>query len=125
MANLSPIICSATQWHAIMKQISKETREMWWSQLLYINNYVPNTGGTNNFMGSPKGMVETWYLACDMQMYWLSPLFIYPLWRWRKAGLVWVTVCLFALLGACTIPFVTIPDLFPAAIIPRMYNNNY
>lgn len=36
-----------------------------------------------------KCMGETWYLACDMQMLLVSPLVIYPLWRWRRAGLTW------------------------------------
>lgn len=32
-------------------------------------------------------MADTWYLAVDMQLYFLSPLFIFPLWRWpRKIG---------------------------------------
>jgi len=31
-------------------------------------------------------MGHAWYLACDMQFYILSPLLIYPIWRWRKLG---------------------------------------
>ena len=31
-------------------------------------------------------MGETWYLACDMQMFILSPLFVCPLWRWKRLG---------------------------------------
>ena len=30
----------------------------------------------------------TWYLACDMQMYWGAPLVILPLWWNRKVGVV-------------------------------------
>ena len=44
-------------------------------------------------------MTEAWYVACDMQMFWLSPLFIYPLWRWRKAGLVYVASVIAAFIG--------------------------
>lgn len=29
-------------------------------------------------------MTETWFLSVDMQLFVLSPLFIYPLWRWPK-----------------------------------------
>lgn len=33
-------------------------------------------------------MPDTWYLAVDMQLFLLSPIFIYPLWRWpSKFGL--------------------------------------
>ena len=30
-------------------------------------------------------MPETWYSAVDMQLLVLSPLFVYPLWRWPKS----------------------------------------
>jgi peptidoglycan/LPS O-acetylase OafA/YrhL len=55
-------------------------------------------------------MGETWYLACDMQMFILSPLFIYPLWRWRKIGLSWA---IFNILGliAGTIAIFIVWDL--------------
>lgn len=33
-------------------------------------------------------MKETWFLACDMQYYLISPLLVYPIWRWRFWGLV-------------------------------------
>ena len=29
-------------------------------------------------------MPEAWYSAVDMQLLVLSPLFVYPLWRWPK-----------------------------------------
>ena len=32
---------------------------------------------------------QTWYLACDMQLYWLSPFIILPLWKNWKLGIVW------------------------------------
>merc|ERR1719414_1623182 len=39
---------------------------------------------------------QTWYLSCDMQFYWLSPLVILPIWWNWKYGLTWWTI-LFAL----------------------------
>lgn len=65
-------------------------------------------------------MGETYYLACDMQMFWLSPLFIYPLWRWKKAGLIWVIAIFFTCLVASTIPFITIDDLPPSLTIYKV-----
>jgi peptidoglycan/LPS O-acetylase OafA/YrhL len=29
---------------------------------------------------------QTWYLAVDMQLFWLSPLLLYPLARWPRLG---------------------------------------
>ena len=32
-------------------------------------------------------MLETWFSSVDMQLFVLSPLFIYPMWRWpHKIG---------------------------------------
>lgn len=41
----------------------------WWTNLLYINNYidVPN-----------MCMSQSWYLSVDMQLVWISPIFLYP-----------------------------------------------
>jgi len=47
----------------------------WWN-LLYINNYYPY-----NYC-----MMQSWYLSADMQMFWVSPFVMYPLWRWPLAG---------------------------------------
>ena len=116
VAFVLPLMATGPDWH-YFKKMAEAVRRLWWSQLLYINNYVPKF---DVGWGSPQsGMVETWYLACDMQMYWLSPLFIYPLWRWKKAGIVWVTVCLFAFLGTSTIPFIQNPDLLPTLLVLR------
>jgi len=42
-------------------------------------------------------MNQAWYLAVDMQLFILSPLFVYPLWRWKRAGLAWTLFALTAL----------------------------
>ncbi|KAJ4452119.1 hypothetical protein ANN_03636 [Periplaneta americana] len=49
----------------------------WWTNLLYINNYV-NVG--------EMCLNQTWYLAVDMQLFWVSPLILYPLARWPRFG---------------------------------------
>ena len=51
-------------------------------------------------------MDETWYMACDMQMFILSPLLIWPLWRWRRAGVAWVLFTIAALTGGLIAVFV-------------------
>jgi peptidoglycan/LPS O-acetylase OafA/YrhL len=42
--------------------------------------------------------VESWYLGVDMQLFLVSPLLIYPLWRWKKVGLIWLAFVTLALL---------------------------
>ena len=85
--------------------------------MLYINNYVPKYDV--GWGSAQAGMVDMWYLACDMQMFWLRPLLVYPLWRWKKAGFVWVLFCLLALLGASMIPFIENPDILPTFLVNR------
>ena len=35
-------------------------------------------------------MDHAWYLAVDMQMFWVSPLMFVPMWYlWKKKGAVW------------------------------------
>lgn len=58
-------------------------RNSWWQYLLYLNNFIPIHDMCVGW---------SWYLANDMQFYLISPLFLYPLWKWPKAG--------FGILGA-------------------------
>lgn len=49
--------------------------DWWWTSLLYVGNYV-----------NPGRLCfgHSWYLMVDMQLYFLSPIILYPLWRLRK-----------------------------------------
>lgn len=71
-------------------------RENWWTNLLYVNNYVnvPH-----------MCMSQSWYLSTDMQFVWLSPLVLYPMLKFRSLyfGIV-LAVCLFL---SILVPFVT------------------
>ncbi|CAG7824183.1 unnamed protein product, partial [Allacma fusca] len=46
--------------------------------MLYINNLMEYGNGKCYNIG--------WYLANEMQFFVLSPLVIYPLWRWKRVG---------------------------------------
>ncbi|CAG7717757.1 unnamed protein product, partial [Allacma fusca] len=52
--------------------------------MLYVNNILKFEPGPC-FRGG-------WYLADDMQFFLLSPLLIYPLWKWKKTGLTIVAI---------------------------------
>lgn len=47
----------------------------WWSALLYVQNYVHH---------KQMCFAHTWYLSVDMQLYFLSPLILIPLWKYGK-----------------------------------------
>ncbi|CAG7827395.1 unnamed protein product, partial [Allacma fusca] len=61
-------------------------RKYWWRNLLYFNNLVTNPESCYS---------ESWYLANDMQFFVLSPVLIYPLWRFKLIGMG--TTCLAAI----------------------------
>ncbi|XP_014788954.2 nose resistant to fluoxetine protein 6 [Octopus bimaculoides] len=54
-------------------------KNSWYYNLFYINNFMPNAS-KNMCMG------WSWYLANDMQFYWISPLIIIPLYKSAKLG---------------------------------------
>ncbi|KAF4528377.1 hypothetical protein B566_EDAN016911, partial [Ephemera danica] len=68
---------SGPLWHKFMELPAQACRENWPVNLLYLNNYVQN---------DRQCMIQSWYLAADMQLCLLSPLIIYPLWRWPRFG---------------------------------------
>eukprot|EP00037_Helgoeca_nana_P021848 m.221096 g.221096 ORF g.221096 m.221096 type:complete len:725 (+) comp25799_c0_seq4:2324-4498(+) len=61
-------------------------RTQWWTNLVYVNNFVPHEF-------HQTCMPWSWYLACDMQ-YFITGLFILTVYlRWRPVGL-FLTVAL-------------------------------
>ncbi|XP_069691572.1 nose resistant to fluoxetine protein 6-like [Periplaneta americana] len=52
--------------------------ENWWATLLNVQNYV-------NFKN--QCITPSWYLAVDMQLFWISPIFLLSLHKWPRFGL--------------------------------------
>ena len=50
-------------------------RKNWWSNLLFINNFVPDNSDHTNLMSC---MAWSWYLAVDMQLFVLTPFVVLP-----------------------------------------------
>ncbi|XP_066998619.2 nose resistant to fluoxetine protein 6 [Anabrus simplex] len=65
-------------WDMIQKAIGNSCPDNWWITLLYVQNYVKV---------SKQCIIQAWYLSVDMQLFWLSPLVLIPLWKWPKIGL--------------------------------------
>jgi peptidoglycan/LPS O-acetylase OafA/YrhL len=65
-------------------------------------------------------MGQTWYLAVDMQLFIVSPLFIYPLWRSRKWGLAWLAAVALTCQGVIFFIYAR-DDLSPTHWVTRAY----
>ncbi|XP_026326744.1 nose resistant to fluoxetine protein 6-like [Hyposmocoma kahamanoa] len=72
-----PKIGEGPLWENRMLLEQERCQESWWTNILYINNYV-NT--------DKLCMFQSWYLSVDTQLFFIAPVFIYSLWRWRKLG---------------------------------------
>lgn len=69
-------ISNGPLWSSTTKNIAIDLcNDWWWTTLLYVGNYV-NPGRLC--------LGHSWYLMVDMQLYFLSPIVLYPLWRFRK-----------------------------------------
>lgn len=74
-----PEFSSGPLWNTSLKLSVDMCNRYWWSALLYVQNYV-----------NPDHIClgHSWYLSVDMQLFLLSPLLIYPLWKWGNKVLV-------------------------------------
>ncbi|EFA01530.2 Nose resistant to fluoxetine protein 6-like Protein [Tribolium castaneum] len=70
---------SGPVWHEMLDILQKPCQEYWWATLLHVQNYV------HPF---PLCMTQAWYLTCDMQYYFLSPLILVPLWKCPVFGYI-------------------------------------
>ncbi|GIY24598.1 nose resistant to fluoxetine protein 6 [Caerostris darwini] len=74
---LSPILASGPVWKITLDPLIKNCQANWWTNLLYVNNYV----NTYDFC-----LEHTWYLGVDMQLHILGLFVLLPLLKWPKLG---------------------------------------
>ncbi|XP_046663102.1 nose resistant to fluoxetine protein 6-like [Homalodisca vitripennis] len=76
-------------WRRLFEFLQLFCQKNWWSNLLYVSNYV-----------NPYEMVsvlpQTWYLAIEFQLYALSPLLLLPLVRNPRRGLFFIAIAFLA-----------------------------
>ena len=68
-------------------------------------------------------MGQSWYLALDMQLYLVSPLLIYPMWRWRRFGQAWMAFVMLACHAAIFALYI-VYDFQPTFIITRRFSTS-
>ena len=86
---------SGPNWYSV-EFMAEGCREKGWLNFLYINNYV----GGDELLAC---MGETWYLAVDMQLFFITPLIVIPLWRSKILGFIWLALLT---VGSLVITFV-------------------
>lgn len=89
---------SGPHWDAWVGSNRDHCRENWWTNLLYINNYVNVPD---------MCLSQSWYLATDMQLIWLSPIFLYPMLKPVRRTFFWIIIGLAFVLSILLPFFVT------------------
>ncbi|KAK0074268.1 hypothetical protein PV325_008582, partial [Microctonus aethiopoides] len=69
-------------WYNYVEDQKNHCSKIWWPMLLYVQNYVES-----------EHIDHLWYLVVDMQLFWISPLILYPLAKKPKIGLVILALC--------------------------------
>jgi len=81
-------------WFEVDTYISRTACDKyWWTNLLYIDNFVPSDYDTTC-------MGWSWYLANDMQLYILTPLFFFAYYKNKVIGIIVISVAIFGSLLA-------------------------
>ncbi|CAB3360019.1 Hypothetical predicted protein [Cloeon dipterum] len=76
-ATLLTRLGSGPRWEKFVTEPGEACDANWKNNLLYINSYVHN---------NKHCMIQTWYLASDMQLFLVSPLVVYALWKKPTTG---------------------------------------
>ncbi|XP_065676583.1 nose resistant to fluoxetine protein 6 isoform X2 [Hydra vulgaris] len=76
-SSLLPILINGPVTFKFKEKIAM-CQKYWWTNLLYINNFYPKV---------QKMCLEwSWYLSNDMQFYFISPIFLYLMLRYKRIG---------------------------------------
>ncbi|KAG6458584.1 hypothetical protein O3G_MSEX010927 [Manduca sexta] len=78
-------------WAPLVGSEAAVCQAKWWTHLLYLNNVL---------YADQKCLIQTWYLAADMQLYAGALLLTLFLWRWRRCAIVVLSTLLLASIGA-------------------------
>lgn len=95
-------------------------KKNWWLNALYLHNFVNREN---------MCLSHTWYSAVDMQLYFIAPIILIPLYRRPKIGFLIMGVMLVASMAFTA--FITITRHFPAVpymndmIAPDVVNEYY
>lgn len=107
-------------WKKIAIQESDYCQKNWWSNLLFVNNYVDADHPVREkqqyndlprailLRSRPNGfqcIIQSWYLACDMQFFVAGIVLVYVVWKYQRYGvyLMWATILVSSLIPAAVV----------------------
>ena len=73
----------------IFEGVRYTCKDDWWTNILYINNF-------KEFLNTNDCMGHTWYMANDMQMFLVSPFFIYAMYKVPLIGVTFTSLVVIA-----------------------------
>lgn len=103
-------------WKKIAVQESDYCQNNWWSNLLFVNNYAHADQPVredfllffscvvrfeNVLMSFFQCIIQSWYLACDMQFFVAGIVLVYFVWRYQRYGVYLMLATIFI---SCLIP---------------------
>ena len=80
-------------WHTTDEVLNLDCKDYWWTNFLFLNNMIPFNRGNDC-------LLQTWYLAADMQFFLFS-IFLIILYLKYSKTYAWITIgllCLFSLI---------------------------
>ncbi|ODM95572.1 Nose resistant to fluoxetine protein 6 [Orchesella cincta] len=108
-----PLMGSGPYWH-VTKTWAGFCEKNWWKNLLYINN-LPIYDTVKDPLDAPcHGMA--WYLGVDMQLFILSPFLLFPIWKWKRFGVV--PLALLTIASIITPGVITFVNDYPPTNVP-------
>ncbi|XP_050500943.1 nose resistant to fluoxetine protein 6-like [Diabrotica virgifera virgifera] len=92
-ATLFKYVGSGPMWKTIINAEVNDCRENWWTNILYISNYV-----------NPEKMcmVHSWYLPCDFHYFMIAVILCIVIYKNKKVGLILLS---FVTMAAIITPF--------------------
>ncbi|KAL1455621.1 hypothetical protein WDU94_009703 [Cyamophila willieti] len=74
-----PFLGSGPQWNLVVSHHATICKQNWWRNMLFIHNF---------FGFKDMCLTHTHHVGIDTQLFFISPLLVYMVWRWPRNGFI-------------------------------------